>query len=568
MDGLMKRQYRYSIYAIAVVLVLALTCAFQFRTSPNTMGLPEVDTLNDGWAWRDAGGNWNPLERLPCAVTARDSAIVLRHSLAGVTLSERDTLLFRTRYASLRAWADGELIYEGAMGREHALGKLLHFVSLKGHTDARELVVELRHYDGEPSWVLTQVLVDEPAALRTWLMRQMLPQILFAVITFFVALLLIGVGVSMAVRRLDTWVTMVALAALFLLSGIWLLLDSRVPNLWGGNYALCYFLGYAAYHLILVPYLMLFHLMTQRKYRWPVVLTWVVFACAVLCFTFHLQGLISLRYSSVIVTAEVLAATVLGGRCYYAMSRQQSQKLRWVFMGGFFTNAAGLLASGIHFADEIWSTTGYHHQIIAAVYGAGLLTLLIGTVVDAMKVVGDVIQLQASADHLTMLATRDSMTQLFNRNMYHTDMDSVVRDSPEQVAVAVFDMDGLKAINDKFGHHVGDQAIYMAAHYLQERFKDVGKCYRVGGDEFCAVVVGRQAVRAMGPAMEAVEAWAGTCSAADGAPVSLSQGCAIWQQVDHPLTRRDLQNLMDKADARMYRYKQARKRGRDTLVQK
>lgn len=50
------------------------------------------------------------------------------------------------------------------------------------------------------------------------------------------------------------------------------------------------------------------------------------------------------------------------------------------------------------------------------------------------------------------------------------------------------DLNGLKHINDHFGHSAGDELIIGAARCIERAFAGYGECYRIGGDEFCAIL--------------------------------------------------------------------------------
>ena len=58
-------------------------------------------------------------------------------------------------------------------------------------------------------------------------------------------------------------------------------------------------------------------------------------------------------------------------------------------------------------------------------------------------------------------------------------------------AVVICDVNGLKHINDTFGHKAGDQYIRDAANVIHTVFRD-SKIYRVGGDEFAVIVLGQE----------------------------------------------------------------------------
>lgn len=87
----------------------------------------------------------------------------------------------------------------------------------------------------------------------------------------------------------------------------------------------------------------------------------------------------------------------------------------------------------------------------------------------------------------------DALTQLYNRNGFNSAFRTLKSQSSrhgEAVAVISVDLDGLKYINDNFGHDAGDQAISMVAYALQNSCPNDALCVRYGGDEMLAVIPG------------------------------------------------------------------------------
>ena len=80
----------------------------------------------------------------------------------------------------------------------------------------------------------------------------------------------------------------------------------------------------------------------------------------------------------------------------------------------------------------------------------------------------------------------DALTGLPNRQAYtRAKMEyNAAGKLPEDFAVFMVDVNGLKEINDQYGHKVGDRLICGAAECLQTAIGSKGTCYRVGGDEF------------------------------------------------------------------------------------
>lgn len=91
------------------------------------------------------------------------------------------------------------------------------------------------------------------------------------------------------------------------------------------------------------------------------------------------------------------------------------------------------------------------------------------------------------------LAFTDELTGLSNRMAFREDLEKrVTQDKAtgeEKIlptVVYMFDLNDLKKCNDTYGHDYGDQYIKMAADALKKIFAQEGRCYRIGGDEFCA----------------------------------------------------------------------------------
>ncbi len=95
--------------------------------------------------------------------------------------------------------------------------------------------------------------------------------------------------------------------------------------------------------------------------------------------------------------------------------------------------------------------------------------------------------LQAFKTHKVALAANlDSMTQIHNRGSIEKVIESSLKNH-SRTTVAYIDLDDLKDINDKYGHHIGDQCIIELVETLAKELESMAKLGRIGGDEFIAV---------------------------------------------------------------------------------
>ena len=94
-------------------------------------------------------------------------------------------------------------------------------------------------------------------------------------------------------------------------------------------------------------------------------------------------------------------------------------------------------------------------------------------------------------NHLRSLAYRDALTGLANRAGFEAQATAVVEDAHRrnrQCALVLIDLNGLKAVNDRWGHSAGDLVISTSAARLKKVLEGRGVAGRLGGDEFAAVV--------------------------------------------------------------------------------
>lgn len=89
------------------------------------------------------------------------------------------------------------------------------------------------------------------------------------------------------------------------------------------------------------------------------------------------------------------------------------------------------------------------------------------------------------------MAYTDSLTGVKSKHAYaeyEEQIDLRIADGEmEEFAIAVFDVNDLKKINDTMGHDVGDQYIKSASHYICKQFQH-SPVFRIGGDEFVAIL--------------------------------------------------------------------------------
>lgn len=168
-------------------------------------------------------------------------------------------------------------------------------------------------------------------------------------------------------------------------------------------------------------------------------------------------------------------------------------------------------------------------------------------------------RLRARLAEVEGLADLDTLTPLFNRRAVMREL-ARSRDFAERyggtASLAYFDLDGLKAINDRFGHAAGDAALLAVADQLRTHIRGSDLAGRMGGDEFAVILAqtnGFQA-EAKAEALAAAIAAATIDGLAAEARVSVSWGVAEIRPGVEP------EAIVAEADAAMYAAKRAQRR--------
>ena len=87
---------------------------------------------------------------------------------------------------------------------------------------------------------------------------------------------------------------------------------------------------------------------------------------------------------------------------------------------------------------------------------------------------------------LIYTSNTDELTRCLNRHAYENDINTL-KICDEWVYISI-DLNGLKRVNDTYGHVAGDELIRAAADCMKNSFNEYGKVYRIGGDEFAVII--------------------------------------------------------------------------------
>ena len=534
---------------LAAAMLLTWLTALHNATPLDGIPNPEVGQMDTGWFYEE-GGSLSPLEQLPCRLELAGDTLYLVHALSEAELDGTDVLAVQTRYQSIRVWADQRLIYEAAQGREHALSSMWHFVPAEACRGAAALRIELTRYEDGPEWELSPILQDHPDAIEMYLLLSHLPTILVWLCCMLFTLLLLFVVCFMAGWKIEGIPLILSLTAFIFLSGTWILLDSKLTTVFGGNYALTYFFSYCVFYLLPIPLLFYFQLMLEVKNVFLRYLLWVTAGNAGFWMLLHLLGAVSIRDTAISVHLIIITfLAVLLRALLKKRGVRRNGRLTCTFWGILLIFATALISILLYHAGLLPPTNS------AVLYAWSLLALILCMLMDTVMMFGRVWKEKQYTEFYRQLATEDSMTKLANRNAYELRLRELVSNPPGEVGLILFDINRMKYINDTYGHHVGDQVIFLVAQCINEVFGYSGQCYRIGGDEFCVILTAWDDISQDLQRFDALVRDRNQ----HPFPVSVSHG---WEtrnfQVGKPVAFKDIIELKTASDQKLYQDKTMR----------
>jgi diguanylate cyclase (GGDEF)-like protein len=169
---------------------------------------------------------------------------------------------------------------------------------------------------------------------------------------------------------------------------------------------------------------------------------------------------------------------------------------------------------------------------------------------------GQVAQLQERVEQLDHLAHQDSLIDLPNRRGFLRELERLIARVSRydaKGAMLFVDVDGLKAINDSFGHRAGDEALIEVAELLASGVRKSDVVARIGGDEFGILLENADEEAAQETAGRLIDLIADCELMHEGneLPLSVAIGVGLIEASD------TAEAVMARADAEMYRRKAA-----------
>ncbi len=189
----------------------------------------------------------------------------------------------------------------------------------------------------------------------------------------------------------------------------------------------------------------------------------------------------------------------------------------------------------------------------------------VGELADSLQQTVDC--LRVYMDRISDLAYTDTLTGVNSKTAYNEEirrLNENIADGFYQFGIIMFDINGLKEMNDTYGHDAGDTYIKSACRLICTTYKH-SPVFRIGGDEFIAVLRGQDLLNSQKLMYRFYERMEQTSKEA-GKPeevVSVAAGMAVFKEGKDT----DVQSVFKRADENMYINKNLMKSGKPPVLE-
>lgn len=465
------------------------------------------------------------------------------------TVTEGDVLVFANHYQKISVSIEDEEIYSYGMKGDSKYfmpANLKCFIGML--PEYRGKIMKVKIFNGHSP---LRVVLDQPVWSTGWAivldtLRRNLAAGCFCIVSGIGGILLLAAAGVFAVKKgLQTGKILISLGSFMLLSSLWILTDSGLLQLCMGNSQLILITSFETFFVLPIPFLCFMEQISIHKTK---VFRWLRYAFALNCIIQNILYLTATRnfLHMVLFTHVIIFASIIY-IIYFMVNEYVHYRL--FYAKGILVGIAGFVCMSGFSIIVFYSSRGNADEHF---FIAGFALLVLDFLWMSVRKIREFTEAGMREKVYKELAFQDVLTGLGNRNLYENRLELHRRiGAADSFSVAVLDINGLKGVNDTYGHGEGDKLIRDGAECIQKVFADMGQCFRIGGDEFVVLMPDREIDSSF--CREKLWEELTGYNKDRGIQLSLAAGFAVKKK--NTYEDRDLAELIEMADQDMYREK-------------
>lgn len=390
-------------------------------------------------------------------------------------------LAFYSVHQEVKFYVGGRLIYKYPVVNNNPLsdspGYCWHFINLPYNTNDIEIVIT-SPYDSCLKNVPTIYIGNDFSLPAHIITKDIVP--------FALCIIMLVLGIVLSLyhifisRNISTSGKLLKLGLFSIVLSIWSINECSLTTLLLKNNLVTSYVSFLSLMLLSFPFAMFVQTFYEDESK-----IWNRFCQAnllqiVICLVLAFTGIADLRetiWTTHIMMVSLVAIIVV--QSYRMIRNEIHSRTVKIHIACLFICIITLVLDmiGYYFGSGDGNTFGR----------LGFLTYILALGISSARESTSLMKMGQEANAYQTLAYTDQMTGLNNRTCFNVDF-AKLSENPTDIAVIDFDLNNLKYVNDTFGHSAGDLYINSCGTIIYEIFNGLGKCYRVGGDEFVALI--------------------------------------------------------------------------------
>ena len=488
-----KRLLKIFIAVMSAVIVLLFFISFIGACKHNTCD--NIIPLDKSWSvyYSDsvisAVGKVSDF-RVPSDIKPGDT-IIYEHRVGGKPIPRPSTLRFKAYHVAVAVYVDTACYYRYGFDRYERgemVGSGYHLVNMPEHLEGHKIRIQTIVTEFAAAQSLTSIELLRSPGMTDYFVRNN-ESITIGIFLMFFGLIgfitgCVAVGFDRAFYRL----ILIGVFSFFM--GFWTLEYACGIQIFSNNFALNTTLEYVSLYFCAIPFGLLIINMRHGKialWKMNVLKIIVGFGIAFFVVSTALHVTNTIHYPSTLVIFHLYIFVsflfMAFGKVLYNHGVGMQEKIlasgSIVFM---------LFAVVDLFRYNIQNIFGLQQPLFdTTLLPIGALLFILLLMVGYLVYLYDEMRDKAEKDMLRQLAYRDALTGLYNRAKCELIFEILDRTDNDYAIVSI-DVNGLKYVNDHYGHSMGDKLLCGFADIFKNAFEGVGTTIRMGGDEYVAIV--------------------------------------------------------------------------------
>ncbi|HEY5560425.1 MAG TPA: diguanylate cyclase [Clostridiaceae bacterium] len=546
------KKYLLPLIILLILIVVVLIRAPQIRET-SFLNKDTSKEIKNGWeySWQSDGA-MKLLPSLPSVAKGGESGKVLTitNTLPTDTVDDA-TLFLRTSQQFMKVFINDKLIYSypSYYSQSKIPGSSFHFIKLpQGYQGGKlkiTLVSAFRQYLGN----INSIYIGSKSTYILNIIYSYGLTLVIGGVILFIGLIIIALFFVLR-SKLGYFKEVLYLGAFSILTGIWIISESKIIQLIYDNPIMLLYSACLSLFLLCIP--MILFILTTYKPKYGGFIKFYLYLFSIFFLAINIAQIYnaSAYMDGIIIFHGFLLLFIITIIIVSIRELISGNKSIKAFCIGFiilgFTGILDL--TRFYFPN----TPGLNAQFFTQF---GILIFILMLTISLGHIVLDIYDIKSKSEMYETLAYTDIMTGLKNRTSYEMMINRLNKNLEGNISVIIFDLDGLKEVNDGFGHSEGDNYICRSGDLLKEAFETYGEVYRIGGDEFATIIKGHSVdalLDALNSLQEKIEE---KDSKNQDYKTSIAYGMASYKKDKD----NNLNSVIIEADEKMYEMKRVKK---------